>query len=248
MILLRALSRLMVYPTRELQESIAEIRRHVIAGGNLPAKQAQLLDGFLDHIAETALIRLQEEYVLTFDRGRHLSLHLFEHVHGESRDRGQAMVDLISFYREHGLELDARELPDYLPLMLEFLSTCDEQTVRDLLADAMPVVVLLGARLQQRESPYSALFDLLEHLIGSPDQAELLRSRAAREEPDWTLEKMDQIWEEEQVRFLGNSEPESDACKPTPLPGAAASDNGLGAGTLRAGTLRAETHRAGNHH
>ena len=65
---------------------------------------------------------LQEQYVATFDRGRALSLHLFEHIHGESRDRGQAMVNLLEVYRKHGFELNARELPDYIPLFLEYLA------------------------------------------------------------------------------------------------------------------------------
>ncbi|WP_268594516.1 nitrate reductase molybdenum cofactor assembly chaperone, partial [Escherichia coli] len=96
-----------------------------------------------------------------FDRGRATSLLLFEHVHGESRDRGQAMVDLMAQYRAAGLEIDSRELPDFLPLYLEYLASRSAAQAREGLQDIAPILALLGARLQQRESPYAVLFDLL---------------------------------------------------------------------------------------
>jgi len=150
--------------------------------------------------------------VSLFDRGRHLSLHLFEHVHGESRDRGQAMVDLMEHYRLHGYELDAKELPDHIPLFLEYLSTQDETEITDMLGDAMPVMVLLGARLEEKESSYAALFQALEAIGGSCEQARDMRELASTEGPDETITKMDEIWEEEQVTFLGNNDPAGGGC------------------------------------
>lgn len=204
---LRALSRLMSYPTSELQAAAPEIGDIVRRETLLPSEHVEAVRKFALEIGRRPLTRTQEDYVALFDRGRALSLHLFEHVHGESRDRGQAMVDLMELYRAGGLELDARELPDYLPLMLEYLSTRSLNEARDLLGDAMAIVVLLGARLRQRESGYAVLFEALEAAFGGPENADALRDAAAGEGPDQTIEKMDEIWEEEQVRFMGNQDP-----------------------------------------
>ena len=89
----------------------------------LPASVRRQLKLLIDEIATGDLYDLQERYVLLFDRTRSLSLHLFEHVHGESRDRGQAMIDLKAQYEKNGLAISASELPDFVPLFLEFLST-----------------------------------------------------------------------------------------------------------------------------
>ncbi len=204
---LRAIARLMAYPSSELADALPEIRQLVGSDSRLEPALRGRLDNFVESLASRPVLELQESYVAVFDRGRALSLHLFEHVHGESRDRGQAMVDLMELYRAAGLELDARELPDYLPLMLEYLSTPENAEVEELLGDAMGVIVLLGARLRERGSDYAVLFEALEAIAGSPDNADELRRAAASEGPDETIEKMDEIWEEEQVTFLGNSDP-----------------------------------------
>lgn len=147
---------------------------------------------------------LQESYIGLFDRGRALSLHLFEHLHGQSRDRGQAMVDLLETYRRHGFELSARELPDYLPLFLEYLAERPADEALSLLADAMPVIALIGARLAERGSDYHVVFDALAALVGEPASIAEIRRQAATEGPDETVVNMDQIWEEEAVTFLAN--------------------------------------------
>lgn len=211
---LRVLSRLMSYPTAELQAAGPEMADVLRRETLLPAGQGEAVRAFALELSHPPLTAIQEDYVALFDRGRALSLHLFEHVHGESRDRGQAMVDLLQLYRDGGLELDARELPDYLPLMLEFLSTRPPAEASELLGDAMAVIVLLGARLRQRDSRYAVLFEALEAAFGGPDNAEELRAAAAKEGPDQTLEKMDEIWEEEQVTFMGNQDP-SGGCSAT---------------------------------
>ena len=123
---------------------------------------------------------MQADYCELFDRGRATSLLLFEHVHGESRDRGRAMVDLMAQYRAAGLEIDSRELPDFLPLYLEYLASRSAAQAREGLQDIAPIPALLGARLQQRESPYAVLFDLLLALSGSEVQAQALEPRGAR--------------------------------------------------------------------
>ena len=100
-----------------------ELRAAIEVEGLVPAAVRRQLDDLLNDIAGGDLYDLQERYVLLFDRTRSLSLHLFEHVHGESRDRGQAMVDLLTMYEERGLAAVKNELPDFLPLFLEFLAT-----------------------------------------------------------------------------------------------------------------------------
>lgn len=212
MLTLRIISRLMSYPCGALQLAVPEMLEVLGRQAVLPEANRQALAGFLCHVRETTLLELQERYVATFDRGRNLSLHLFEHVHGESRSRGQAMVDLVNHYRAHGFTLAARELPDHLPLMLEFLSTQPREAAARLLEDAMPVIVLLGARLREAGSDYAVLFDAIEALVGTPAEAEAMRREAASEGPDETIQKMDEIWEEEQIRFLGNSDPAGKGC------------------------------------
>jgi len=207
MLSLRVISRLMAYPTQELVAAGPEMREVLLKDKTLSGQSLRPLLGFIERIENTPLMRLQEDYVALFDRGRYLSLHLFEHVHGESRDRGQAMVELINYYRESGLELDAHELPDYLPLLLEFLSTRETQEIKALLADAMAVIVLLGARLRERESDYAALFEALVEIGGEPAEANAMREQAATEGPDEAITKMDEIWEEEQVTFMANTNP-----------------------------------------
>ena len=103
---------------------------------------------------------MQERYVELFDRTRSLSLHLFEHVHGESRDRGQAMIDLKSLYEKNGLFLGAAELPDYVPVFLEFLSTRPLTEARTLLGQTAHILTALAERLEKRRSPYAAVFAL----------------------------------------------------------------------------------------
>jgi nitrate reductase molybdenum cofactor assembly chaperone NarJ/NarW len=123
---LKVLSALLTYPTAELLAAVPEMRAALDAEGRLPRRNRDRLDRLLEDLAIHDLYDLQERYVLLFDRTRSLSLHLFEHVHGESRDRGQAMVDLKSLYERHGLFMDSSELPDHLPLFLEFLSQIPE--------------------------------------------------------------------------------------------------------------------------
>ncbi len=158
----RIVSALLSYPQPELIDALPEISQALQAE---PAPQAALQDlqYLLAHLRQTPLLRLQESYVDTFDRSHALSLHLFEHIHGESRDRGQAMVDLLEEYRRHGFEPVSPELPDYVPLFLEFLSLLEPEAASALLGEAVHVLAALGQRLQQRDSPYASALLLLTH-------------------------------------------------------------------------------------
>ena len=150
----KLLSALLCYPEPDLLEALPALRQMV---GDTELLRGRL-DPLLDYLGAHTLIELQENYVSTFDRSPSHSLHLFEHIHGESRDRGQAMVDLLAEYRRHGFDLMTTELPDYVPLFLEFLSALPADEVQSLLGDAIHVLALLGDKLASNDSPYACIF------------------------------------------------------------------------------------------
>lgn len=156
----RILSALLSYPQPDLIAAIPEIE-HALAAD---PETLESLQPLLTYLTTGPLIPLQENYVATFDRTPSQALHLFEHIHGESRDRGQAMVDLIEEYRRYGFEPEVNELPDYVPLFLEFLSLMDAETSEKLLGEAIHVLVAIGVRLKRNSSPYSIIFMLLTTL------------------------------------------------------------------------------------
>ncbi|CAK7064721.1 nitrate reductase molybdenum cofactor assembly chaperone [Saezia sanguinis] len=178
----KILSVLLSYPQQDLLDGIEDIRNELkkLSLGNTS------LNVLLHHLQRTDLIELQEGYVLTFDRTPSHSLHLFEHLHGEDRSRGQAMVDLLQEYQQGGFEPAGNELPDYLPLFLEFLSMCSLDKARELLGDAIHVVAHIGHKLAQAQSPYAGIFTLLQDLC--PVQAQPLRVTPVRD-MDEALEK-----------------------------------------------------------
>ena len=149
---LKALSVLLTYPTAELQQAAGEIGEVVAAGQMIPLRIRNQLHVLLTEFATGDLYDLQERYVLLFDRTRSLSLHLFEHVHGESRDRGQAMIDLKSQYEQHNLFMSAAELPDFVPLFLEYLSLLPAQEACDMLGQPAHIFAAMAERLRKRQS------------------------------------------------------------------------------------------------
>jgi nitrate reductase molybdenum cofactor assembly chaperone NarJ/NarW len=199
---LKVLSALLAYPTAELQTAVPEMRAALDAEARLPQKNRDRLERLLKELAANDLYDLQERYVLLFDRTRSLSLHLFEHVHGESRDRGQAMVDLKALYERHGLSMSSAELPDHLPLFLEFLSQIPETEARDLLEETSHVLEAIRLRLKKRKVPYSSVFSCAQALAYAKPQSEILA--AVMGEPDEDpndLAALDAAWEEEEVTF-----------------------------------------------
>ncbi len=206
MLTLKVLSLLLSYPETETLAALDEMAAVINQENRLPEAHKKSLLALINTYRGADLLDLQEQYVALFDRGRFLSLHIFEHVHGESRDRGQAMVNLLQMYEAHGFELSTQELPDYIPLFLEFLSQQASAEAVQLLHDAMPVLCLLGARLAERGSEFRAIFDALEGIAGEPEGITEIRQQAATETPDETLLHMDEIWEEEAVSFMGAGE------------------------------------------
>ena len=193
----RALAALIAYPTEALQAATGEIAAVLAEEGLVPAPRRAAIDGLLAELADHDIYDLQERYFALFDRSRTLSLHLFEHVHGESRDRGQAMADLIELYRGHGFEPTASELPDFLPLFLEFLSLLPGHEAQALLAEPAGILQILADRLVTRKSAYAAVFQALATLANAP--AIDLPDTSA-EDPD-DLVALDAAWEEAAVHF-----------------------------------------------
>lgn len=163
------------------------------------------LQDFIREFCAADQLDAEARWVAQFERGRATSLLLFEHVHGESRDRGQAMVDLLECYRQSGLELNERELPDYLPLYLEYLSVLGEKDARQGIRDIAPVLALLAARLAHQQSPYAVLPEQLLAWINYQPDSEQLQHQISQETDDRSPEALDAIWQEEQVRFLNDS-------------------------------------------
>lgn len=199
--ILKVISLLLDYPTTELQQGRGELAEAIEHSQTLNPKNKALLIDVLNHLTTTDLMDRQEEYVGLFDRGRAVSLLLFEHVHGESRDRGQAMVDLMELYKEQDFHINVRELPDYLPLFLEFLTHQDKETIHQQLENIAPILAVLKVRLEQRDSFYSRCFEVLLELAKVTVDLKDLAKQVAQEEPDYTPEAIDKVWEEEQVTF-----------------------------------------------
>jgi nitrate reductase delta subunit len=200
--MLKVLSALLSYPTAELQAAVPEMRAALDAESRLPLKNRDRIDRLLEEIAVRDLYDLQERYVLLFDRTRSLSLNLFEHVHGESRDRGQAMVNLMALYERHGLAMTGTELPDHLPLFLEFLSEIPEAEARGLIAETAHIMEAIRLRLKKRKVPYSSVFSCIQVLAGSkPHTAILEKLPVERDDDPNDFTALDAAWEEEEVTF-----------------------------------------------
>lgn len=152
------LSVLLCYPEADLIEALPEFQTALNEWPELHS-QKEGLQAFLDYLGSHNLRELQEYYVANFDRNRHQALYLFEHVYGEDRDRGSAMVDLLEEYRRHGFELGDEELPDYLPALLEFFSCIEPHTSQKLLDDAVHVIAHIARKLHASHSPYAVILD-----------------------------------------------------------------------------------------
>ena len=198
----RALSVILSYPTAESAALMPAALEALDREELIPARLVRRLKPLASELAGRDIYELQARYVDLFDRTRSLSLQLYEHVHGESRDRGQAMVELLKLYSSRGLELTAKELPDHLPVFLEFLSMLPKTEAVALLGEAAHVLEALRERLKKRRSPYVRVFDALVALVETARNAEALK--ALLQEPDddpADLEALDRAWAEEQVTF-----------------------------------------------
>ena len=208
--ILKVISLLLDYPTEQLLAARDELDQAIAASREISPQQRSALLELLELICDNDLMDGQEHYGALFGRGRALSLLLFEHVHGESRDRGQAMVDMMAQYEEAGFAIGVKELPDYIPLYLEFLATREDLEAREGLADVSHLLALLATRLDERESAYAGCFRALLQIAGVEPQEAMaeVREQVAAEVRDDSLEALDKIWEEEAVDFLNAEQQE----------------------------------------
>lgn len=200
---LRTLAALLGYPSDELRAHIAELRSALDDEGILPHPARRGLTPLLDRLECDELIDSQSLYTDLFDRSRALSLHLFEHVHGDGRERGQAMLDLAEQYMQQGLLLESQELPDYIPVFLEYASCLPPRDARETLSQPAHVLAALEQRLHERKSDYASVFAALLALTGTrPDRSavEELQKNAPTDDPART----DEEWEEKEVTFTAS--------------------------------------------
>ena len=198
----RALGALLTYPTDELIAALPEIRSALAEERLVASPHLAAIDRLIAHLSAGDLMDLQDDYVRLFDRTRSLSLHLYEHLYGEARERGQAMVRLQTLYKFHGFTHTGAELPDYLPLFTEFLSLMPIRTARTILSDAAPTIEALHQRTAKKETPYAAVFAALVSLAAKQVDrallAEIMRGGGA---DDDSLEALDRAWEDAPVTF-----------------------------------------------
>jgi nitrate reductase molybdenum cofactor assembly chaperone NarJ/NarW len=183
---LRAAALLIGYPDAALRGMLPGIRSALRDEDALSASRLSEIDALIDTLTRTDALDAEAAYVELFDRGRSTSLHLFEHVHGDSRDRGPAMIDLAQSYEKAGLFLAPGEMPDYLPVVLEFASTQPAPAARAFLGEMTHIFNALFTALQKRESRYASVIGALIELAGE-------KAHAVKLAPD---EALDDSWAE----------------------------------------------------
>ena len=183
---LRALARLLAYPDAELRAQRPGLVDALRLEQALSAARVSEIEALCAQLVALDAYEAEARYVDTFDRGRQTSLHLFEHVHGDSRERGPALIDLTQTYEKAGLYLDAQELPDHLGVVLEFASTQPAQVARDFLGEMAHILNALFTALQAKASPYASVVAAVLEAAGEKAQAV-----AIAPEPD-----MDDAWAE----------------------------------------------------
>ena len=163
---LRVLARLLSYPDAQLRGDLSDMRQALVAERALPTARLAELGALMSTLETGNALENEAEYVEVFDRGRATSLHLFEHVHGDSRDRGPAMIDLAQTYEKAGLFLGPNEMPDYLPVVLEFVSTQPPPEARAFLSEMAHIFNAIFNALQKRDSMYASVLGALLELSG----------------------------------------------------------------------------------
>jgi nitrate reductase delta subunit len=186
---LRVLAHVLRYPDAAFRAHIPEMQAALKAEAALAPMRLAELHALLKHLAQHPALEVESGYVELFDRGRRTALHLFEHVHGDSRERGPAMIDLIQTYEKGGLFLGSEELPDHLPVLLEFASTQPPAQAREFLGEIAHIVRVIFSALQARQSPYASVLASVLELAGERAQTVPLAPEPA----------MDETWAEPEV-------------------------------------------------
>lgn len=202
MIVLRALSALLGYPREEVRQALPEIADAIRASSLVSPREGDGLLELIRTLGSGDLLEAEERYVDLFDRGRATSLHLFEHLYGDGRDRGQAMVELKRLYERAGFTLSTTELPDYLPVLLEYLSCSDPAEAREMLSDCAHILKKIAEALIARGSAYAAVLQALIVMAGEqPVDAASVR-KTGDQQVNNRQENLDHDWFE-QPAFAG---------------------------------------------
>jgi nitrate reductase delta subunit len=183
---LRVLARLLAYPDAELRSQLPDLRQALLAENVVKGDRLAELNALMTHLARGDALENEADYVQIFDRGRATSLHLFEHVHGDSRERGPAMIDLTQTYEKAGLFLGPDEMPDYLPVVLEFVSTQPAVEARAFLGEMAHIFNAIFSALHNLDSAYASVIGALLEIAGET-------AHAIKVTPD---EPVDATWEE----------------------------------------------------
>ncbi len=159
----KLLSALLDYPSQELIDHLSELSEYTTQSLDIDQAEREALQGFISHLQSAPLTKLQADYVKTFDMTAEHSLHLTHHLFGDDKNRGPALIDLGELYKDYGVEVVTNELPDYLPLVLEFTAYLDDNEATVFLSDAKKVLSVLTNNLKKAESPYAALLSIIEN-------------------------------------------------------------------------------------
>lgn len=192
----KALSLLLSYPRAEWVDHLDELQTIIVEEKLLSKQKTKGITELITRLKDNDMISIQENYVATFDRGASHSLHLFEHIHGESRDRGQAMIDLIEMYNANGLDVNTSDLPDYLPVFLEFLSTGKIKEASMLLAETAKVLMLIKERLSKNKNDYKHVFSALVEISKAKVDRKEIKQIVASEGDEDNFESVDDNWVE----------------------------------------------------
>ena len=226
------LSILLSYPNQETIDNLDLMREELTKENLLGKKALKQLTDLMTWMGKTDILDIEEHYVDRFERTSSLSLYLFEHIHGDSRQRGQAMVDLTNYYRQHGLSTLPSELPDYLPIFLEFLSFMPKKDAKNHLGEVINILQVLLERLTNQASPYAAVLFALKSLTPSLPNFSLIQEIISKDKGSLpSNEILDGLWEDKPVTFMGNSLAKTCSdCSSTCTPKSAAKPISMGSG------------------
>jgi len=192
----KVLSVLLSYPQADWIEHLDELENLLTEEKILSKQKLKGIGELFKRLRTDDLIQLQESYVATFDRGAAHSLHLFEHIHGESRDRGQAMIDLMEMYNANGLDVGTSDLPDCLPVFLEFLSTGNLAQASHFLGETAKVLMLIRERLAKKDLDYKYIFAALVEIADAKINRKEIKKIVAAEKEEDSFESVDEEWAE----------------------------------------------------
>lgn len=204
---LRVLAHLLSYPDTSLRDHLAEMTTALQGERALRPDRLAELSALMQHLRGARAMDVEAHYVETFDRGRGTALHLFEHVHGDSRDRGPAMIDLLQTYEQAGLYLAPGELPDHLTVVLEYASTQPPAQARAFLRELTHILQAVFSALLRRESPYASVLAAVLELAGEKAQAVKI--------PDEPT--LDESWEEPAVFGGCSTQGQASPGQPQPI-------------------------------